>query len=217
MKKLLMSVALLALAVPAAAVVDPGPNGIGVFFDSYGDHNCSPYPPAVYTPLTAYLLVTNPGASGKIAGWEGQLLINPPTFAAGITLDIGPEALNVFTAPAFNVGFTSVGVRQGNPITLVTFTTFYLGGPISFGVGPTEPSSTHGACPCFVDAVDNALLVLLRPTCDRPWPFTPAQTYGGAVPYPDSAYLSATVGGCMVDCVVATEPSSWGSVKALYK
>ncbi len=212
MKRLLILIALLGFAVPASAVSDPSPNGLGVYFDVQANSNCL-MSPTTYSPLTAYLLVTNPGASGKIAGWEGQLLINPSTFPAGITLDIGPEALNVFTAPAFNVGFTSVGVRQGNPIRLVTFTTFYLGGPISFGVGPTDPSSTQGAGACFVDAIDNSLIVPLTPSCNVRWPFTPAETYGGAVPYANNAFLVAGL-MCTID---AAEPSSWGNVKALYK
>ncbi len=217
MKKVLVLTAVFSLLASGAMAMPEGPNGLGVFFDTGGNNTCL-LAPAPYTPLTAYLMITNPGASGKVAGWEGQLLINPPTFAAGITLDIGPEALNVFTAPAFNVGYTSVGVRQGNPIKLVTLTTFYLGGPISFGVGPTEPSSTHGASACFVDAVDNSLLVPLTPFCGFPWPFAAAQTYGGIVPHPEASYLVAGAGGYVcVSCAVANEPSSWGGVKALYR
>ncbi len=214
MKKVLVLTAVFSLLASGAMAVpsDPGPNGLGVYFDTGAASNCL-VAPAPYTPLTAYLMITNPGASGKVAGWEGQLLINPPTFAAGITLDIGPEALNVFTAPAFNVGFTMVGVRQGNPITLVTITTFYLGGPISFGVGPTLPSSTHGEAACFVDAVDNALLVPLVPSCNIPWPFTTAQTYGGVVNA--NSFLVAGVGGAT--CPTAIEQSTWGNVKDLYK
>ncbi len=214
MKKLVfLSVFSLFLASGALAAADSGPNGIGVYFDLTGTANCMPAA-TPYTPLTAYLLITNPGASGQVAGWEGQLLINPPTFAAGITLDIGTEALNVFTAPAFNVGFTMAGVRSGPIVKLVTVTTFYLGGPISFGVGPTNPSSTHGEAACFVDALDNALLVNLVPASNALWPFSAAQTYGGAVPYPAKSFLVAGVS--TAPCPVAVEPTTWGSVKALY-
>ncbi len=215
MKKV-VSLAVFSLLVSSGILSNAiaGPNSLGVFFEPQGTTNCAPGP-AQFEILTAYLLIVNPGASGEVAGWEGQLLINPPTFPAGITMDIGPEALNVFSAPAFNVGFTLAAPRTGNPVTLLTITTFYLGGQISFGVGPTDPSSTQGISPCFVDAVDNTLLIPLTPSSNVLWPFTPAETFGGVVPHPTHSYLVAGVGGAT--CPTGIEPSSWGSVKALYK
>ena len=41
--------------------------------------------------------------------------------------------LNVCPPPVFQVGYAVK--RTGNPIVLLTITTFYLGGPIYFGIG----------------------------------------------------------------------------------
>jgi hypothetical protein len=124
------------MAVPA----DPGPNGIGVYFETEGISYCA-YP-AAHTALNAYVLAPNPTRAAGISGWEASVLINPTSWPAGITFDIGAGALNALTAPCFRVGYAVP--RTGNPITLLTISTFYLTGPIVFGLGPCVPSSFDG-------------------------------------------------------------------------
>ncbi len=216
MRKLIALTALSLLIAPvaAAAPVDPTPNGVGIYFDTEGISNCAYAEP--YTNLTAYVLLTNP-TSASIIGWEAALLINPTSFPAGITFDIGPDALNVFTVPNFNVGYLQP--HSGNPITLLTITTFYLGGPVVLGLGSANPCFP-GPDPCldYVDGVDQSLLVQFVPSVTLPWTL-PAYGFGGPAP----SYFCYAMAGVNAmgapgsPCAeVAVEEASWGGVKALY-
>lgn len=216
MKKLLILAAVLALAAPAVAVpTDPGPNGLGFYSDLGGVSNTAS--PAPYTPLNMYLLATNVTQNCGISGWEGYVLINPTSFPAGITFDIGPEALNVFTAPSFQVGFAVS--RVGNPILLLTITTFYLGGPFYFGIAPGYPSSFNtgdpnvGYAPGYADGCDPGILIPFTPSSNTPWGAMPWYLSNPNVVM-SKAYLLGTANATPP---IATEKSTWGGVKDLYK
>ena len=207
MKKLVFLLALsLFAASTALAGSDPAPNGIGIYFDLQGNSNCAT--PTPYTPLNAYVLATNITGHG-ISGWEATLLINPTSFPAGITMDIGLEALNVFTAPSFQVGYAVS--RNGNPVNLLTITTFYLGGPIVYGIAPGFPSSFGGLNPGYADGLDPSILVPLVPSSNVPWTL-PAYN---VAQIPANAFVVA--GANAPPCPVATESNTWGGVKDLYK
>jgi hypothetical protein len=200
MKKLLV-LALMLVAANAFAVVDPDPNGIGIYFDQTADNNCLLSAPQ-YSTVTAYLCVTNLTTNG-ISGWEASIRTNPATLPAGLTVTLFHGALNVLAPPLYNVGIPAVGGVAGNPVVLASFSTFYLGGPIEYAVGPCTPSSFGGLSAGFAAGDDPGLLTPLTPSCDLPFPGF------------DNTFLVASVAGA--SCPVATETNSWGNVKALYE
>lgn len=213
MKKLLILVAALAIAAPAFAVpVDPKVDGIGVYFDTGATINCSAAAP--YTAVTAYLLGTNLSRGG-LSGWEATLCVNPTFFGAGITMDIGAGALNVLTAPDFQVGLSPS--RSGNVVTLLSISTFYLGGPILFGVGPCIPSSFGGTNPGYADPVDPAILVPMTPSSNVPWTLPIYLGSNTNLPANGPANSFAVAGVNATPCPVAAEQSTFGAVKDLYK
>jgi hypothetical protein len=211
MKKLVFLLTLsLFVSGSALAAADPTPNGIGIYFDPNATSNCSNA--AVYTSVNAYLIATNL-TQGGLSGWEATLLVNPTTFPAGLTLDIGGGALNVLTAPVFQVGLSPS--RFGPNVTLLTITTFYLGGPIVLGIAPCQPSSFQGTNPGYADPYAPEILVKLTPASNVPWTLP---IYMGSNPGPISTANGFVVAGVNASpCPVAVENSTWGGVKDLYK
>lgn len=219
MKKLLILAAVLSLAASTAfAQADPGVNGIGVYFDLQGNSNCL-QAPTPYTMVTAYLLGTNLSQGGA-SGWEATVLLNPATFPAGITLDIGAEALEVLTPPVYQVGYAVA--RMGNVVNFLTISFFYLGGTVTFGVAPCQPSSfgeggnpALGMYPGYADPVDPGILKGLTPSSNQPWGALPFYVGTNATGFTArNGFIVATAG---TSCVTATENSTWGGVKDLYK
>jgi hypothetical protein len=216
MKKLvsLLALSLFVAASAFATPIDPRTNGIGVYFDLGATNNCNTSP-QTYQTLTAYLIATNMSSPDGMSAWEGTLLINPTSFAAGISLDIGAGALEVLTPPVYEVGISPA--RSGPAVVLVTISTFYLGGPIYFGIGPSVPSSFADAGPGYADADDPAILKLFTPSSNEPWtlPIWRGNNTDGRLGNngPVHAYLVARAGAA---CVTATEQQTWGGVKALY-
>lgn len=215
MKKLLIVAAVLSLCASTAMAVptDPKIDGIGVYFDTGAVSNCSTASP--YTTVNGYLIGTNLSRGGA-SGWEATLLINPTTFPAGISLGIGAGALNVLTAPDFQVGFSPS--RAGSEVVFLSITTFYLGGPILFGVGPCVPSSFGGLNPGYADPLDPAILVPLTPSSNVPWTLPIYLDVNTNLP-PNGPANSFVVAGVNAGtgCPTATEQSTWGGVKDLYK
>jgi hypothetical protein len=204
MKKLLVLLAVLALAAPAMAGIDPGPNGIGVYFDLGANINCAQ--PAPYALLNMYLIATNITESSGISGWETHVYFNPVP-GAGVTYTYaGVGAVNPLTAPDFQVGMGGGPLPYSPAVLMLTMSTFYLGGPLSIGLGPitTAPTSFPlTRSPGYAAGNDPSKLVALK--CSSNWPWL-------SVP---NAFLVA--GANAGDCPVPTEDTSWGGVKALYQ
>jgi len=212
MKTLLMCLGLLLLLVAPANAnwCYPDPDEIGVYFDEMGTIACVPtvYP---YITVTCYLLVPEP-TRPSIGAWEATLLINPTSFPAGLTLDIGAGAVNALTPPYFSVCLSPA--RSGHTYKLVTISTFYLGGPIHFGVGPCVPSTFGGLSPGYVDGADPSVRVGVTTVELAPWTL-PA--YGG-ITAPAGSYIVAGINSLACPrCLIAIEPATFGAVKALYR
>jgi hypothetical protein len=214
MKKLLIVAAVLSLCASTAMAVpvDPTTDGIGVYFDQGATMNCSQAAP--YTAVTAYLMGTRLSRGG-MSGWEATLCVNPTSFGAGITLDIGAGALNVLTAPDFQCGLSPS--RSGTEVVLLSISTFYLGGPILFGVGPCVPSSFGGLSPGYTDPLDPAILAPLTPSSNIPWtmPIYLGSNTNLPPTGPPNCFVVAGVNA--TPCPTANEPATWGGVKDLYK
>lgn len=203
MKKLLVLLAVLALAAPAMAGIDPGTNGIGVYFDLGANVNCGA--PAPYALLPMYLIATNINETSGISGWETHVYFEP-TPGAGVTYAYaGVGAVNPLTAPDFQVGMGGGPLPYSPAVLLLTMSTFYLGGPLMIGVGPiiSAPPSFSPPSPGY--AAGNAP--------DRLIKLTPSSN----VPIPGSNFGYWVAGANAGNCPVPNEETSWGGVKALYQ
>lgn len=207
MRKSLSSLAVALLTVALAASVAgaaPGPDRIGVYCDVDATQNCCTPPP--YAMLDLYLIATGVTESSGLSGWETHVYFDP-TPSAGITYTYaGVGALNVLTAPDFQVGIGGGTIPQSPAMLLVTMSTFYLGGPLKVGVGPiiTAPTSFPDTnTPGY--AAGNAPEVLVPL-----WPVRNWYEVDGA----PGAYWVASVN---TDCVNPSAETSWGSVKTLYQ
>ena len=190
-------------------------NTIGVFFDPGAWTDCSSASP--YTTVTAYLLAVDVADPNGISGWEASLVTDPATFPAGVSIQLQNGGTNALTAPEFDVTLPAPVPRAG-VISLATWSTFYLGGVISLGLGPAHPGHFPD-CPGpgyagGADPTERARLVV-------DW----------NVPVSDHAdtYWSAGVNGafCSVDgreksaagnpCQTPVRQESWGTIKELYR
>ena len=205
MKKLLVLLTVLALAVPAMAGIDPGTNGIGVYFDLEANANCAA--PTAMGMLNMYLLATNINETSGISGWETHVYFNPAP-PAGVTYTFaGTGAVNPLTAPDFQVGMGGGPLPYSPAVLLLTMSTYYFPGvAFQIGLGPitTAPTSfpvTHS--PGFAAGRDPGILIPLKCSSNVPWGTTP--------------YAFTVAGVNSGNCPVPAEDTSWGSVKALYQ
>jgi len=205
MKKLVVIAMMLAAASAFAAPVDPGNNGIGIYFDTAAQSQCSQAAP--YANVSAYLLATNLPATG-ISGWEMAITTNPASLPAGMNVTLANGALNVLSAPNYNVGIPTVGgvaPDANGVVVLATISTFYLGGPVEFFIGACGVSPSLPGGPVFAQGDNPGILRYLVPA---------SNLNAGGLSTPGPWRVAAINGGT---CPVATTNDSWGSVKNLYQ
>jgi hypothetical protein len=201
MKKLLVLLACAMLVSSLGfAQADPDDNSFGFFFDTEATLT-ELHTPAPFTPITGYLVVSNP-TSASISGWECFMDIAGAPIA--MSWAVAGGGLNVFgngNDGNFNVG---VGLAPnsllpvGGVCVLATFTC-YVGSPtdvITFTVLPFPGSVTFSNAPGYVDGSNVGLVI----PC------------GVSTGYPYGAYCAVING----TGVVADEPMSWSGVKALF-
>ena len=223
-RKAVLTLAMLVLTASSAWAVNPelGLNSFGVFFEQTADTNCNTSA-TPYSTLTAYVIACNLTRPNGLSAIEFTLLVNPTTFSAGISFDGGGGFINALTPPVFFCGISPS--RNGQAVTIITISTFYLGGPIYFGLGPSVPSSFASLYPGYADADDPGILVPLHPCSQVAWtlPIYKGSNTDERLPAngpPNSllvAAVNATDPACPPFGVSATQQSSWGSVKNLYR
>ncbi len=202
-----MVVGLMLCAVSATAdPVDPAPDGIGIYFDSGGESNCSLAAP--FTTVTAYLLALNLTTPSGIIGWECSISTSPANLS-GITYTLAGHAFNIFAPPKFSVGLAAA-LPCVPAITLMTMRTFYMGGPVQFAIGPCVPCA-FGPNSYFPQLPPGPGYALGNNPgmLKRLYPST-----ADLVPGTSDTYW---VAGINADCPVANVQDSWGGVKALYQ
>jgi len=69
MKKMIIALAVVALATSAFAQIDPDANGIGFYFDDSAMENCATTV-APFSPINGYLIATNIDQTSGISGFE---------------------------------------------------------------------------------------------------------------------------------------------------
>ncbi len=191
-------------------------DAIGIFFDETGCTYCAA--PSPYMPMTAYLLMLGPSASGDITGWECSVPTDPASFPAGITVTIEGGGVIQSTWPELRVPLSSPLPRA--PIVhLATFSTFYLGDPILFGIGPTHPSSLPAnPSPAYFALPEAETPRPLAVWLDSP----PMPTAPDAFIAADVAASYASQHGICprtpwCEAPVLVIPETWGAVKGLYR
>jgi hypothetical protein len=75
-------------SVSALAQTDPGPDGIGIYFDLAGTCACATAPP--YVQVKAYLVATGVSSPSGIAAWAARILYNPSEIPAGVSFTLLP-------------------------------------------------------------------------------------------------------------------------------
>lgn len=200
MRMFITALILAFLAAPNAhAVVDPDPDGIGVYFDLDADVYEITVGPG--TPFHAYAILTNPTGSG-VRGYEFSCIFSTPPGMEGWLFKLQEiwhgfnEILPVeppLMGPNFMIGF-GTPIPAAPTVKLVTWQ-FMLLTPmvVDFYMGPsTGEFGTRG------------LLVYESPAGP-----VPMHVSSG-----DPDLKVATVNGTGV---VSVTPTSYGSLKALYR
>jgi hypothetical protein len=201
-------ISLLALLASGAAIgQNSGPNLIGIYFDPDLRVNCGVAHP--YTTLTAYVLAMDVSEPSGLAGWELSLLTEPATLPFPLHVTIENGGTNALADPDYEVFLPAV-MPQSRIIRLASFRMFYVGGEVSFGIGPAHPGHFPASPgPGYAAGDDSTRWIRLHVPCAL-----------GLASRPDS-YIVATTGGCpLLDdnwCITPVEADSWGAVKALYR
>lgn len=208
MKKLVVLLLATLVASSAFAVVDPDPNGIGVYFDTNADDNCLMIGASI--PFNAYLILTNTTAPtvsayevGYInvvpAGMEGMLFRLASTIANGAVsgLDLG-DSSNILEGDHI-VGLAAPLVAS--EATVLHAWQFMLLSPavtMEMFISSASQSSIPGIYPVILNADDSTLF----------------QAYHSSGLEGDMAVAKVNMGE---DCVVSVEEASFGSVKSLFR
>jgi len=209
MKKriVLISLAGLVLGNLAFAIVDTGPNSLGVYFDAGTfEQNC--IDPPYLVPFTMYFVMAN-CTQTFIGGFEFSWAMDPDP--AGQVIIMGlllpMYAINIGDQYNFLVGLgTPLGT--GPATVLVELMLFNLLPDLMahITVGPTTPSSIPGRA-AFVDGIDLDILL----------PMNYSTLDGVNVVLDDNGWVRPGVGRLSCPAPVAIENSAWGSVKTLYR
>ena len=183
----------LLLAAPvASAQIIPADDIVGIYFDS-GATQTSYYAPAMYQNNQAYLILTNFSGSGTL-GWELTVEFdNGGGFSSVTSWAPRGSWVNADTPPGFAVGLATP--LYGGPIIVVMdLAFFYTGGTCYFYLSPNSSPSIPGHM-AALDGADVGHIIPIFPS-------------SGAFEYPVAC----------VDCeTFATEPTSWGAVRSLYR
>jgi hypothetical protein len=190
----ILSISLLLMACPILAQLDPGPDGVGIYFDLDGMEYCQEIVP--FAEIEMYLLLINASAPGGVSGWTCRIEHDATGNIISNWEAIGYTG-SVWTPPDFAVGL-AVPLPWQPAIHLMTITVlvldfdccwFYIV-PSSIPVIPEQVAYADGADP----------LHLIRMYQSTGGPETPVAgiNCNGSPPIP-------------------VEHASWGAVKSLYK
>ena len=121
--------------------LDPGPDGVGIFFDESWSVN-EAYP-TVSTPFPAYVVLFNPSASSPIAGWDCRIEIAGQVFILAQTYPT--NAINVGSGPDYLVGYATP-LPWAPAVKLLTFQLLTISSSeaINFSLGPVATPSVPG-------------------------------------------------------------------------
>ena len=208
MKKLVVLLLASIVASSAFAVVDPDPNGIGIYFDL--EANVLELDIAPSVPFNAYLILTNTTAPAVSAYEVGYLNVVPAgsealvfrlasTIANGVVtgLDLGDSS--DILAGDHIVGLAAPLVTS--PATVLHAWQYMVLAPtvsIEMYIGAASQSSIPGTQPVVLDADSSTLFQAAQSTGGADMPVAGVNTEPGVIP-------------------VGVEEASFGSVKSLFR
>ncbi len=202
MKKLVVLLMVSLMAVSAFGGVDEDPDMLGLYFDLNATDNCLTIGASV--PFFAYTMITNPSAANVFGVEFGYDLVVPAGMDGSLfrLAEILPAgALNVGNASDkiqgnYIIGLASPIAGSGANVTMVTWQLMLLA-PMSVDIhlGASNPESIADGLPAY--EIGGTIVPL-----------------GLSTGEPGLGFPVASVNG---DCPVATEETSFGSVKSLFR
>lgn len=174
MKTLVIVLLALALPVASAAVIDPDPDLLGIYFDTQADINCLQVDSG--TSFSAFVILTNPSAGSIDAfefGYENEFDSNYYGMLALLGAILPPGSINVGSGDASG-GDYIVGLASPMPpaTALVLCTWEYLvldKFPVLMYLGPSSTPSLPGGLPVVQEAGGDLMTVeLLTGNANRP-------------------------------------------------
>lgn len=189
----IVSILILALmAGAAAAQLDPGPDGIGLYADLEGNVNGLLEGAGQHD---LYLLLNGYSVESGLRGWELSLDFPPSAYLVGYSIPYAHINVGIFPSYTVGLGFP---MAQAEVMHLATFTFMVMdSGPVDvFLKSAAVPigGSLGNYLPCFADG-DHELGTM----------------------YPSSGSVDLPVFRFNGEAPVATEPASLDRVKALYR
>lgn len=188
LKTLLLVMALMLFVGQASAIVDPVPDCISLYFDMSADNQCI-VDVAPYTQVPLYLLLTNPSVE-FISGFRAQIELE----GLGIFLSAFPPNYDILTDDYVEFDTTYPEPEPTSNTTLfATVTVLYMepsGGQVYFDLGDSE--SPPEDLPAF--QLPDGSWVVGADCLSFGW--------------------DAVIG---MDCITPTAPTSFDSLKALYR
>lgn len=203
----LLSLAVLFIGNTAFAILDTGPNSLGVYFD-FGTFEQNCIDPPYVEPFTLYFVMANCTQS-SIGGFEFSWAMDPDPGAMVIIIGVllPPNSLNIGDNNNFIVGLGSP-LATGPATVLVELTLLNLLPDLAahLTLGPVTPASIPGQT-AFVDGIDTSILL----------PMNYSTLDGVNVVLDEMGWVRPGVGRLSCPAPVAVEQTPWGSVKALFK
>lgn len=186
-----------------AAHADPVADHIGIYFDQQGEVYCAH--PAPYTTVTAYLVATQVTEPSGLSAWVARIVTQPESLPAGLNFTLQQPGVSILPAPFFYAQL-SPAVPRAPAITLLSMSTFYLGGVVLLAVGAAETTLFPAdPGPGYAAGSD--------PTSWRRFTVWSGVPLSG-VPH---TWTVAAIGGGFPICIVdENEASTWGVLKKLY-
>lgn len=207
MKKLILFLALTSLLIgsQASAILDDGPNSLGVYFDAPTfETNCVDFSPTV--PFEMYFVLAN-CTEELIGGFEFSWAFDPDPAGLYFILNttLPPNALNIGDNSNFIVGIGSP--YPTSEATVLVWMQIMFVAPVveaNITVGPSVPASIPGYT-AFVSG-NSELFTMNFSTVD-----------GVYVEVDDQGWVRPGVARTPCPGPIAVEQAPWGTVKALYK
>lgn len=197
MKKLVMSIVLVAMLGGLGQVVAQEGNLLGLYFDPYGEMDCLEAASlAPFTAVDLYVILKSP-TFHMLGGYEFGIEVDGPALITGWDYPFGFAGFNFGEGDNYIVGLQNDYPMEDVNI-LLTFEIFYMSTTsegVCFTLGGSEPSSLDPLYPTFFG--DDELF---------------SASVNNGIDGACTALISET------ECnVVSTDSQTWDSLKSLYR
>ncbi len=208
LKKIFLITLLIVIAIPCStyAQIDPDPDGMSIYFDLEAMCFMVHTIPGAYSPITAFLMVTNPSTPHpKITGWEAHLEVdgNPGLPIPNRWTILGSDGVDVTTG---NDYIQTVDLPIMGSVTIlahitVSFIGYEVNPTCTFTMGGVPGSTTFTEGPGYIAAPGDPI---------------PAIAIFGSWDI-ETAWINGMDEGCSpIPNPFPVEVMTWGAVKSLY-